>query len=231
FVKKGIKIQIPEKKSSFTESMKEGWDAIRTRQGVLILILVSAAITMFIGIFQILAEPLVLAFADAKTLGITETICAAGMLVSSIFLGVRGIKKKFVKTLYVSLALAGVFIFGFGLKENIIMLICTGFGFFVMLPFANNCLDYLIRTNIPDELQGRAWGFIGFISQIGYVIAFSLSGVISDLLGSVLGIGVGRGAALVISSSGVLLVVLSVILYRIKSIHMLESASVTSVET
>lgn len=47
-----------------------------------------------------------------------------------------------------------------------------GFGFFSALPFASNCLDYLVRTNLADEVQGRAWGMIGFLSQIGYVIAY-----------------------------------------------------------
>ena len=92
-----------------------------------------------------------------------------------------------------------------------------------MLPFANNCLDYLVRTNIPDELQGRAWGLIGFLSQIGYVVAFGVSGILSDFLGKALQIGVGRGAALVIEGSGVLLIIISLILLRLKSVKSLEA--------
>ena len=49
--------------------------------------------------------------------------------------------------------------------------------FFAMLPLANNAMDYLAGVNIPDELQGRAWWFIGFLSQIGYVIAYALLGL------------------------------------------------------
>ncbi len=222
-VKRGINSKPSENKESFFGSLKSGWKAIRDRKGILVLILVASAITLFMGVFQILAEPLVLAFSDAKTLGITETICASGMLVSSIFLGIRGIKKRFVLVLSLSLAAAGVFIFGFGIWENIYLICPFGFMFFVMLPFANNSLDYLVRTNIPDELQGRAWGLIGFLSNIGYVVSFGLSGVLSDFLGKLLNIGVGRGAALVIQGSGVLLVVISLILLRIKSVKALEN--------
>ena len=221
-VKKGIETKETEKEESFFASLKSGWQAIHGRKGVFVLILVSSAITLFMGVFQILAEPMVLAFSDAKTLGVTETICASGMLVSSIFLGIRGIKKKFVVVLSLSLAAAGAFIFGFGIWENIFLIAPFGFGFFLMLPFANNCLDYLVRTNIPDELQGRAWGMISFLSQIGYVIAFGLSGLISDFLGDMLKIGVGRGAALVIKGSGVLLLLISLLLLRIKSVKALE---------
>ena len=55
---------------------------------------------------------------------------------------------------------------GFGLVENMTTICLFGFGFFAALPFANNCMDYLARTNIEDEVQGRAWGMIGFLSQI-----------------------------------------------------------------
>ena len=222
-VKRGIETKKQEEKESFFASFKTGWKAVHGKKGVFVLILVSSAITLFMGVFQILAEPMVLAFSDAKTLGIAETICASGMLVSSIFLGIFGIKKHYVRVLSFSLALAGVFIFGFGLWENIALIAMFGFGFFLMLPFANNCLDYLVRTNIPDELQGRAWGLIGFLSQIGYVVAFGVSGVLSDFLGKALQIGVGRGAALVVEGSGVLLIIISLILLRLKSVKCLEA--------
>ncbi|MCI7190886.1 MAG: hypothetical protein MR998_09680, partial [Lachnospiraceae bacterium] len=97
--------------------------------------------------------------------------------------------------------------------------------FFATLPFANNCLDYLVRTNIPDELQGRAWGVIGFLSQIGYVVAYGLAGVAADGIASKLQIGVGRGAAGVVMTAGVLLSLTALSLYPIKSIRALERKS------
>ena len=94
-----------------------------------------------------------------------------------------------------------------------------------MLPIANSCLDYLVRTNIPEKLQGRAWGFIGFLSQVGYILAYGLSGFLADLIGNELNVGVGRGSAIVIQISGALLIVIAIIIGRIKSIHKLEKAN------
>ena len=110
----------------------------------------------------------------------------------------------------------------FGLRENLILICASGFGFFTMLPFANNCLDYLVRTNIAERLQGRAWGLIGFLSQIGYAVAYSLSGLLADGMGNGLQIGVGRGAAAVIMVSGMLLGVIALTLYPIKAVRELE---------
>ena len=112
----------------------------------------------------------------------------------------------------------------FGERENIILIGFFGFLFFFMLPFANNCLDYLIRINIPEQTQGRAWGIIGFISQLGYVVAFALSGALADVTAKVMEISVGRGAGLVITVAGILLSVVSLSLLFRKRIRNLENA-------
>lgn len=224
-VRKGIATKETENQSGFFKSLTEGWRAIADRRGVLLLILVSSVMTCFMGAIQILSEPLILDFADSTTLGIAQTVCASGMLVSGLFLGMRGIKKGYVKVLAISLFLTGITMIGFGIRENIYIICLFGFLFFATLPFANNCLDYLVRTNIPDELQGRAWGVIGFLSQIGYVVAYGLAGVAADGIASKLQIGVGRGAAGVVMTAGVLLSLTALSLYPIKSIRALERKS------
>ena len=221
-VKRGIKTGEHLEKFSFNESMKDGWNAIRKRRGVFWLVIVSSLLTLFIGVFQILAEPLILSIADVKILGIAETICASGMLVSSLFLGIRGIKAGYVRILSLSLALAGICILGFGALENIVLITLSGFGFFMMLPFANNCLDFLVRKNTPMELQGRVWGIVGFMSQIGYVIAYGCSGILADRIAKYGEISVGRGAGMVISFAGAALIVVSVSILLIKEIRLLE---------
>lgn len=110
----------------------------------------------------------------------------------------------------------------FGLKENIYLIAVAGFCFFATLPFANNCLDYLVRTNIPGDTQGRAWGLIGFLSQIGYVAAYGTAGLLADGIAAGMQVGVGRGAAAVIICSGILLGVVSAVLYRVKTVRELE---------
>lgn len=221
-VRRGIETAKSLEKLLFKESMKDGWNAIQQRRGVFLLVIVSSLLTLFIGVFQILAEPLILSIADVRTLGIAETICASGMLVTSLYLGIRGIKAGYVKVLSLSIALAGVCILGFGVFENIVFITLSGFGFFMMLPFANNCLDFLVRTNTPVELQGRVWGIVGFMSQIGYVIAYGCSGILADGIAEYSGISVGRGAGMVMVFAGLALIIVSVGMLFIKEIRLLE---------
>lgn len=198
-------------RETFTKNLQEGWRAINVRKGVFQLILVSSVMTTFIGVIQVLSEPLVLSFSDSKTLGIMETVCASGMLAAALITGITGIRKKHARILGIALGMAGLFMIFFALRENIVLICISGFFFFAMLPPANASLDYLARTNIPDELQGRAWGFIGFLSQLGYIPAYALAGVLADHAARAMKITVGRGSALVIAISGALLIAVSVL--------------------
>lgn len=214
-----------EKQPPFLASMKEGWQSISRNRGLLILVLVSTLLTCFMGAFQILAQPLILAFADSTTLGIGETVCACGMLVSSLWLGARGIKGNYVQTLSLALFATGLCMAGFAWQENIWIVCLFGFLFFMTLPFANNCLDCLVRQIIPDELQGRAWGMISFLSQIGYVIAYTLSGKLADGWAAMLHITVGRGSALVILGAGILMALTALCLIPLKPVRQLEETA------
>ena len=221
-VKKGIADTKVTTEESFLESFKDGWKAITEKRGVFVLILMSSIVTCFMGTFQILAEPMVLDFSDSKTLGIVETVCACGMLVSSLILGIKGIKKGYARVLSISLAFSGITMAGFGLKQNVYLMCASGFLFFATLPFTNNCLDYLARINIPDEKQGRAWGLIGFLSQLGYVFAYGLSGIFADGLAKSMDVSVGIGSSYVVMISGGLLLLTAIILSLLKSVRELE---------
>lgn len=227
-VKKEIAQKAETCRDSFKESLKQGWKGVAGKRGILILVAVAALVTCFMGTFQILAQPMILDFADSTVLGIGETVCASGMLVSSLVLGIRGIRRGYVKILCSSLFAAGIAMAGFGLWENIYVVCLFGFTFFAMVPFANNCLDYLVRSNIPDGLQGRAWGLIGFLSQIGYVVAYGTAGVAADGVAAWLHIGVGRGAAGIILIAGGLLGLTALLLYPLKSVRELEAYDETA---
>ena len=215
----------------FVKSFKEGWKAITQKRGIFVLIIVSSVITCFMGAIQILVEPMILDFQTSKVLGIAETVCACGMLVSSVIIGIVGLKKNFTRKLSISLTVCGLAMIGFGARENIYVICGFGFLFFFMLPFANNCLDYLTRINIDADKQGRAWGLISFLSQLGYVFAYALAGQFADKIAEAGNIGVGRGAAIVIMISGAMLALSAMMLSGFKSVKELEKGDKNVKET
>ncbi len=221
-VRRGLVSRESDGQESFLRSFHDGWKTITEKKGILILIAVSGIMTCFMGAFQILAEPMILDFSDSRTLGTAETVCACGMLVSGLFLGIRGIQSGYVRILSLSLAFAGITMALFGVRQNIYLMCVVGFLFFAMLPFANNCLDYLMRTNIPDEKQGRAWGLIGFLSQLGYVAAYGFSGIFADLAAKKAHVSVCIGASYIVILSGILLFATAVILPFFRPVRLLE---------
>ena len=75
-VRKGIQSKQAMETKSFTREFSEGWNAITQKKGVLVLVILSSAITFFLGFIQTLFGPMILGFADSTVLGISETICA-----------------------------------------------------------------------------------------------------------------------------------------------------------
>ncbi|KOP67425.1 macrolide transporter [Bacillus sp. FJAT-18019] len=237
-VRSGLASKTYEQTQSFIHEFKDGWNAVSKNKGVLVLVIMTSVLTFYLGVIETLSIPMLLTFTDSSVVGTVETIVASGMLVSSVIIGFLPINKGYVKILSISLFFVGVFMAGFGFRENIVFICISGFLFFAMLPFTNTSLDVLVRTNIDNAVQGRAWALIGILSQLGFVAAYALSGVMADYVftpllvdggalansvGQIIGTGDGRGSGFLIIIAGMLLCVTSVILYQLRSVKMLEN--------
>jgi len=229
-----------EGKASLLEDLKEGWEVISQRQGVLVLIYIISLVTLFVGFVQTLLGPMILAFSNARTLGTLQSLSATGMLVSSLYIGIFSKSEKMARTLVISLGLGGFFFALLGITTNLMLLTLGGFGFFCALPFINTAADVLIRKNIENDKQGRVWGLIGIISQLGYIIAYCAAGFLADkvfnplmvkggilapLLGPLIGMGKGRGIGVILILSGICTILIAIITSRIKAITRLEKES------
>lgn len=229
---------VSKKKFSLAKDLKEGWRILVSRKGVFTLTLLMTVVTFYMGILQTLFTPMVLPLSNAKTLGIVQSVSATGLLLGSLFIGVFNVNQRYTRVLSVGLLVAGIFFSLIGVSSNIYVIAAAGFLFFATLPFVNTSADVLIRTNIPNEAQGRAWGMIGVVSQFGYVAAYASAGLLSDhifnplmdeggllasTVGKWIGSGQGRGIGLLFIISGILVIVLALIMARMKSIRALET--------
>ncbi|MHB9132794.1 MAG: MFS transporter [Armatimonadota bacterium] len=241
FIKKDLK-PVPKEQESlhFTKDLAEGWKAITANRGVLFLIVIISIVTFYIGFLQTLLGPMVLSFADAKTLGTVQSVSAIGMLASSLYISVFSKTRQYASMLVFGLGLAGLFFSLMGLTTNIYFIIGAGFCFFCALPFVNTSADVLVRTNIANEKQGRVWGIIGVVSQLGFIVAYCTAGFLADhvfnpllttggylvpTVGKIIGTGQGRGIGLLLIISGAFVVLLALITSGIKSIRALVGKS------
>lgn len=233
-VKKKIKIHVNEnQKEDFFSDFKTGFKYTFSNKSLLCLLSITSIVTFAVGFFQALMGPMILAFTNAKTLGIVQTLSASGMIVSSLMIGIFSKSKNRITILAVSLIFTGIFYTLFGTSTHIVFLICTGFLFFITLPFVNTSLEVLIRKNVDNKMQGRVWSIVSLISQLGMLVAFSTAGFLADKVfnpmlledsclatnvGEIIGVGQGRGIGFMFVLSGFLIVIIASVLIRNKTI-------------
>lgn len=238
-VRKSIGKPVTGERQSTLAEMKEGFAVLKQSRGISSLIMLMAFVCFFVGFLQTLVSPMVLAVSDAKTVGILESVCAVGMLVGSVIIGVLGIRGSYVRTLSLAGMAASIFMATSGVSVNLPVTGTGIFLFFLVLPFLNTSADVLIRSNVADEVQGRVWGIISLLSQAGTALAYALSGVLADhifepllakqgalagSIGKLIGTGQGRGIGFMLILSGIFMLPAAFAIGRSKNIKKLQEA-------
>jgi DHA3 family macrolide efflux protein-like MFS transporter len=237
-VKRNMQVQSKVRADQpFINELKEGWDSLVSTKGVLPLTIILSVVTFYVGFLQTLFTPMLLPITDSRTLGTVISISAVGMLIGSLIIGIFRINGKYVSMLAICMGFAGLFFSLVGFTTNIYFITAAGFLFFAALPFINTSADVMIRKNISNETQGRAWGIIGIISQLGYVAAYAFAGVLADdvfnplmreggvlssTVGSLIGTGEVRGIGLIFIVAGLFIVIVAFVIPKMKSIRNLE---------
>lgn len=239
-VRKSIAKPAPKEKESALAEIRQGFAVLKANKGVCALIALMAFVCFFVGFLQTLVSPMVLAVSDARTVGILESACAVGMLVGSVWIGAAGIGKGYVRVLSIAGMGGSIFMALAGVSTNLIVTGAGMFLFFLSLPFMNTSADVLVRSNVPNEVQGRVWGIISLLSQAGTAVAYGSSGVLADhifepllseeglLAGSVgkwIGTGQGRGIGFMLVLAGIGMFPAAFAMGRSRSIQRLQESA------
>lgn len=221
------------KKDSF-KGLLEGLFIIKENRGVYSLVIIMFFVCFFMGFIQILIRPMILATSSVKTAGMMESLCAVGLLIGSLWIGIAGIKKNYSKILAVACFFCGIFMSMTGVNENLAIIGISTFLFFSTLPFMNSCADVLVRVSVPNELQGRVWGIISLITQMGTVAAYIISGIMADYvfepmfnkngilvenIGIIIGTGKGRGIGFMLILSGIGMLIMAIVIWKNREIR------------
>lgn len=178
-VKKGMVTKRREDANlSFRREMKEGIAAIRGKSGIVAMIVIMTSAVFCLGFVQILSKPLILAFAGETELGILATVSAMGMMVGSIVISCMSNAKSYARMLSLGLFGCGIFFALMGVAESLFLIATFGFMMFVFMPAVQIGAEVLIRKNLVNEVQGRAFGLISFITQLGYIFAYILASAV-----------------------------------------------------
>ena len=228
-VRKSMNSEMKNYKKDSFKGLLEGLFIIKESRGVYSLVIIMFFVCFFMGFIQILIRPMMLSLSSVKTAGMMESLCAVGLLIGSLWIGIAGIKKNYSKILAVACFFCGIFMSMTGVNENLAIIGISTFLFFSTLPFMNSCADVLVRVSIPNELQGRVWGLISLITQMGTVAAYIISGVMADYvfepmfnkngilvenIGIIIGTGKGRGIGFMLILSGMGMLIMAIVIWK-----------------
>lgn len=206
----------------FLRDLGEGLRFVRRNETVSRLLGITTVVTFLTGILQALFAPLLLSLADAATLGVVQSIAAAGMMVSGAWIGLTSRTDAQQRVLAVALAVAGFFYLVIGVTTRPVLIAVAAFCFFATLPFVNTSLEVLFRRTIDEGMQARTWSLISLVSQTGMLIGFAVAGILAERvfnpllveggawthsIGRLVGTGAGRGSGFLVLVAGAVLLV------------------------
>ena len=162
-----------------------------------------------------------------------------------LLIGVFNMGRRHLTYMAWALAASGVTVMLMGSFTSIWWIGAMAFLFFMTLPPLNTSVEVLVRSSIPNRTQGRVWGLIGLISQLGYIVAYAISGVLADAVftpllrpggaladsvGRIIGVGESRGIGLMFIGVGALMVLIAPVLPRVASVRALEATAAQALE-
>ena len=215
-----------------------GWQYILQRPGLSRLILFFGITYLTEGMIQVLFWPLILSFASSAQLGIVLSISGCGMLLGSILVSTwNGIKRR-IYGILVLVACQGFCLCLGGLQPSIIVAAIGGFGYLFSQPIIVSCNQTIWQCKVPLELQGRIFAIQNQLEKATLVITqlsigplveqvfnplMMPEGLFADTVGKVIGVGEGRGSALMLVLIGLMNLLTAFIGYRMPHLRRVET--------
>ncbi|MBU2708897.1 MFS transporter [Zooshikella marina] len=220
-------------KNSWKSDIRDGLAYLKTQPSLLKLLLFFSIVNFSMGMVEILFPPLILSFYDVVELGTILSVSGLGTLAGGILLSIWGGPKKRIQGMYLFLAIMGsaiMLIGGAFVFEQYTILILSAIGFIVTLCFVtvDSCDQIVWQTVVPTGFQGRVFGIQTLLAQLAIPVSFliagpladhvfepmmSADGLLAETVGSVIGVGPGKGILLLYSICG-LLVLLNIAVFK-----------------
>lgn len=218
-------------KGSLLREAAYGWRYITVRPGLMGLLLFFAATNFATSIISVLFTPLVLNFFTPLMLGTILSVGGLGYLAGSVLMSTWGGPKRRVYGIFMATLLEGLVLFLIGFPPNVLLYCFAAFTFFIASPMIATGSQVIWQTKTAPDIQGRVFAARRMIAWSSLPLAYLLAGPLADKVfepwmaeggllansvGAVLGVGPGRGIALIFILLGIMLLLVTAVgaLYR-----------------
>jgi MFS family permease len=224
---------------SLAHEIAFGWRYIRERSGLLSLLLLLAMLNFTSGIVNLSVTPLVLGFAGPPTLGAVLSAGSIGTLAGGIFISIWGGSERRVRQILTFLSSAALLIMLCGLRASAPLVAVGLFGYLFSIPVAQACSQALWLAKVEPDLQGRIIAIRRAVATSSMPLAYALGGPLADYffepllaprgalagtVGRLIGVGPGRGVALMLVLTGLLMLAALSVAWRSPRLRRLDDA-------
>jgi DHA3 family macrolide efflux protein-like MFS transporter len=217
---------------------RAGLAFITERPGLLRLLGFFTAANVASGFALALLTPLVLRFGSRVDLGFVLSAEGAGLLLGAILMIVWGGPSRRIHGVLGAGGLFGLGIVALGAHAAVAVVAAAAFCYAMCLPVVNASNSTIWQSKVPAEMQGRVLGTLRTVALSFIPVSALLAGTLADgvfeplmraqgqLAGSVgrlIGVGPGRGIALMLVVVGLLPVVAAVAGYTSRPVRRVEA--------
>jgi MFS family permease len=194
-----------------------GWRYLMQRSGLMWLVVLLAVSNFFIGLASVMVQPLILSFSSVGMLGRLMLAGGSGMLAGSLVMGAWGGPKRRIHGVLGAMFLGGVFLFLHGLAPSALLIAFVAPAFLFTVPVMMGSTMAILQSRVPGDVQGRVFAATRMLLQAAVPLAYVSAGPLADYLfeplmapggalagslGALIGVGDGRGVALMFMLSG-----------------------------
>ncbi len=230
------------KRPSYWRDLPFGWRYIFGRPGLVALLLMFAAVNFFSELAAVLFTPLVLNLSTPAALGSILAVGGLGMIGGGVLMTVWGGPRRPALGAVVFAALGGVSVAAAGFTVSVPLLAAAAFAFLFCLPLLAGSSQVILQRIVPAGLQGRVFSARATVAMSAVPVASLIAGPLVDrgcepamasggplaaILGPVLGVGRGRGIALILVAAGALSVLAAVAAGLYAPLRRLDEAAVS----
>ena len=203
--------------------------------GLLALIVFNSINNLLGGVYMALMDAYGLSLVSIETWGYLWAVLSTGFIVGGLIIAKVGLGKNPLRSMF----LANIIIWSissvFVIPQSIWPMIIGMYVYLCVMPYIEASEQTIIQKVVPQERQGRVFGFSQSIEQMAspfsafliapitqfFFIPFMTTGAGADLIGSWFGTGQPRGIALVFTLTGIVGLVLTIYAFRSKYYHQL----------
>lgn len=192
--------------------------------GLMALILFTTINNFLGGAFMGLMDAYGLSLVSVETWGLLFAVISCGFIVGGLFISKYGLGKNPLVAMFAANIIIWIISAVFTIQPSIILLTVGMFIYISVVPFIEAAEQTILQKVVPQERQGRVFGFAQSVEQsasplttflIGpiaetFFIPFMTTGAGVGLIGSWFGTGMDRGIALVFTVTGIIGLILTV---------------------